>query len=50
MKFSSLAALEVVTLGTSSVASDEYLVERMTFGFDLLCLVTQDTVDIVHMK
>ena len=33
MKFSSLAALEVVILTTSSAASDENFIKMMTFSF-----------------
>ena len=37
IKFSSLAALEVVTLTTSSVASDDNFIKMKTFPFLCLC-------------
>ena len=39
-KFSSLAALEVVILTTSSAASDEHFIKMKTFPFQ--CLVHRD--------
>ena len=45
MKFSSLAALKVVKMTTSSAASDENFVKMTTFSFQWLCVLSGREVE-----
>ena len=42
MKFSSLTALEVVKMTTSSAASDENFIKMTTFSFQCVCVTKEE--------
>ena len=47
MKFSSLAALKVVKLTTSSAASDENFIKMTTFSFQCICVTQPGWVEVM---
>ena len=53
MKFSSLAALKVVKMTTSSAASDENFIKMTTFSFQwhgVVCRILRDSLEVSIMK